>query len=192
MAVCRVHSVRDCATETWPRYAVGTSVEVFVPRASFERTLGMARRRDLDRQLAVDLPRSHVVRSSDGTRLLRVADVHSATRYARFCTQAVCAPVLEWFMRADLLAWEVPGGGHPLRVVVFGDGGLLARKRLMLATSGMVEVAVYVSDGAVVVSSQPCAPRTHACVAAPVVREDDRGRDEKGVHQRRREAREPG
>ena len=171
-ATCCVHSVPDCETSTWPPYVGGTAMDIVAPLRSFEHTLGMARRHDVDRQLTVDLPRSYVLARDGATRLLRPGAVHRETRHGRFCTQAVCAPVLEWFMHAGLFAWEVPGGNHPLRVAILRDGGVYARKRLMLSSEGMVEIAVYASGDAVVVSSQPSA-RGAPRVRAPILCEDD-------------------
>ena len=148
-----------------------------VPRRSYGLSLGMWRTSQLKRQLEVDLPRSDV-HGSDGERITSADGVTSATPFGRFCTQAVCAPVLEWFLEAGLHAREMPTGHHPLRVRISKDGGVTVTKRLLVEI-GIVDVGVLVSRDHVVVSSRPVdgslPPRRLRVtpVPEPVATEDD-------------------
>ena len=152
MDTCYVYASRSAATHHWPPYT-GGHVELIVPRRSYEASLGMRRDSDVTKQLNLDLPRSDV-RDSEGRRLLEATQVHDATPYGRFCTQAVCAPILEWFMHAGLFAREVQTGHHPMRVRILPCGGLLVSKRLHVGL-GIVDLGAYVTREAVVLSTAP-------------------------------------
>ena len=116
----------------------------------------------MSRQLTIDLPRSEV-RGPDGVRVWNADDVVRHTPHGRFCTQAVCAPILEWFMNAGLYAREIPVGYHPLRVRILSCGSVKVTKRLMVGM-GIVEVGAFVTSDTVVLSSNPVdgsTPRRH-------------------------------
>lgn len=122
----------------------------------------MRRAHELSKQLTIDLPRSDV-RGPDGARVWNADDVLRDTPHGRFCTQAVCAPILEWFMNAGLHAREIPIGYHPLRVRILSCGSVKVTKRLMVGM-GIVEVGAFVTSDTVVLSSNPVdgsTPRGH-------------------------------
>ena len=161
MDVSYIHATRVCAPERWPPYS-GGNVELIVPRRCYDTYLGMRRAHELSKQLTIDLPRSDV-RGPDGARVWNADDVLRVTPHARFCTQAVCAPILEWFMNAGLHAREIPTGYHPLRVRIFPCGSVTATKRLMVGM-GIVEIGAFATTDVVVLSSNPIdgsAPRRH-------------------------------
>lgn len=109
----------------------GEDVDVVLcPTSAYERDLGMHTRGAVRRQLAVDLPRSHVT-SSSSSRCLTPDEVCAATQHVRLCTQAVMAPVVEWCMRSGYVAMEC---GGPLQVSVAPrTGALVATKELRVA-----------------------------------------------------------
>ena len=180
---CIVHHCKvGDRTSAWPRYTGGCT-DLVVPRASFERSLGMRTDAELDRQLAIDLPRSEVWTAA-GARCLSPAQARAATPYARCVTQAVCAPALEWFAHAGVHAREL-ARPHPLRVDILPCGSVSARKRLMLSV-GVIEVSVFVTERLVVVSSNP-APRGRRRTSP---RGDDGGR-RAGARRRPRTAASP-
>ena len=135
-------------------YRIGRNVCAVCPVTAFD--VGLQRRRDLRRQLAVDLPRSHV-HDHNGTRIVDVTSLH--TPYPRFCTQCCMAPVVEWLHRSGIMAIEC---GSPLTVHVDRRGHLTCKKRLAVArmTSGnempnldrTVCATIHVGDGLVLVS----------------------------------------
>jgi hypothetical protein len=161
MDVSYIHATRVCAPERWPLYS-GGNVELIVPRQCYDTYLGMRHAHELSKQLTIDLPRSDV-RGPDGARVWNADDVLRVTPHARFCTQAVCAPILEWFMNAGLYAREIPTGHHPLRVRIFPCGGVTVTKCVMVGMS-IVEIGAFVTPDVVVLSSNPIdgsAPRRH-------------------------------
>ena len=161
MDVSYIHATRVCAPERWPPYS-GGSVELIVPRRCYDAYLGMRRAHELTKQLSIDLPRSDV-RGPDGERVWTPDDVVRHTSHGRFCTQAVCAPILEWFMNAGLYAREIPMGQHPLRVRIFPCGSVKVTKRLIVGM-GIVDVGAFVTSDTVVLSSNPVdgsTPRRH-------------------------------
>lgn len=161
MDVSYIHAVRVCAPERWPPFS-GGNVELIVPRRCYETYLGMRSSHELSKQLTIDLPRSDV-RGPDGTRVWNADDVLRGTPHGRFCTQAVCAPILEWFMNAGLYAREIPTGHHPLRVRILPCGSVTVSKRLMVGM-GMVDLGAFVTADVVILSSNTVdggAPRRH-------------------------------
>lgn len=156
-----IHATRLCAPEHWPPYC-GGNVELIVPRRCYERYIGMRGASEMKRQLDVDLPRSDV-RGPNGARLVHAEDVARHTPYGRFCTQAVCAPILEWLMSAGLHAREIPTGYHPLKVHILPCGSVTVSKRLLVGM-GIVDIGAFVTPGVVILSSNPIdgsAPRRH-------------------------------
>ena len=152
MDVSYIHATRVCAPECWPPYS-GGNVELIVPRRCYDTYLGMRRAQEVTKQLNIDLPRSDV-RGPDGSRVWNADDVRRVTSHARFCTQVVCAPILEWFMNAGLYAREIPTGHHPLRVRILPCGSVTVAKRLMVGM-GIVEIGAFVTSDTVVISSNP-------------------------------------
>lgn len=135
----------------WSR---GDGWSCVVPLAQYQ--LGMRTRRDVLRQLRVDLPRSRV--RKDGRRLLDPQEVMRCTPHARLCTQAVMAPPVEWLIAADLIAYELPSH-PPLEVDVLADGAVRVRKLLGVrspegALREPVEICVDVDGSDVVVTLQ--------------------------------------
>ena len=91
----------------------------------FDMSLGMTTYEAVHRQLRVDLPRSLVCvggrRTVDPDRVLRY------TAFPRLCTQAVFAPIVEWFLYNDYVTHDA---GEPLKVQIdasSGDVSLLKR-----------------------------------------------------------------
>ena len=109
-----------------PPFRPDAPVDVVLPLAAYDADLGMRTRSEVHRQLERDLPRSRVV-GDDGTLIQTATAVRARTTHARFCTQAVMAPVVEWFLRSGLMTLE---GGRPLEVEVDRRGHIVARKRL--------------------------------------------------------------
>ena len=112
------HAMRDfvcVSSSSMPREGVAV-----LPLRAFQRDLGLRTRRALRKQLELDVPRSCVW--IDGTRTLSVDEVLASTRAPRLCTQAVLAPVVEWFLREDMLLHEVMGMRNPMVVHVRHGG----------------------------------------------------------------------
>lgn len=152
MDTCRVHIARVCDPSLWPPFC-GGNVELIVPRRSYDAYLGMRRASQLKKQLDIDIPRSDV-RAPNGERIYTSDAVLAVTPHARFCTQAVCAPILEWFMRSELFARELPSGYHPLVVSILSCGSIAVRKRLLVGMA-LVDIGVFVTRDTVVLSSNP-------------------------------------
>lgn len=100
--------------------------DVVMPITRYD--LGMRTRRELRKQLHLDLPRSIV--SVEGVRVGRVDDVLRAALHPRICTQAALAPPLEWLIPHGLLAHEVGNGAFPLTADVDKYGVVTVTKRL--------------------------------------------------------------
>lgn len=128
-------------------------MELVVPRRCYDAYLGMPRMSQVKRQLDMDIPRSEII-GPDGERMRSSEAIFNATPHARFCTQAVCAPILEWFMHSGLFAREVPTGRHPLVVNIHSGGGVVACKRLLVGTT-LVEIGAFVTHDTAVLSSNP-------------------------------------
>ena len=103
-----------------------TACDVVMPIACYD--LGMRTRRELRKQLQLDLPRSIV--SVEGMRVGKVDDVLQAALHPRICTQAALAPPLEWLLPHGLLAHEVGGGAFPMMADVDENGVVTVTKRL--------------------------------------------------------------
>lgn len=106
--------------ERWPLVRLDVPHQLIVMSLSrYEADLGMRTRGALQRQLAVDVPRCHVVvgdaRVCDGEDPVWTTRV----RHPRLCTQAVLAPPVEWLMRAGAVAHECK---HRMEVYVSADG----------------------------------------------------------------------
>lgn len=70
----------------------------------YDVDLGMRRIDDIKRQLRVDVPRCNV--SIDGVHTIDHNIVYRRAPYPRMSTQAVMAPVVEWFIQNDIVARE--------------------------------------------------------------------------------------
>lgn len=121
--------------------------DVVLPAAAYD--LGLRTRRELRKQLAVDLPRSAVTVGGDACR--SVDRVIREASNPRFCTQAVLAPPLEWLLEHGFLAHEAGGGA--MKVAVAADGSVCVCKTLGLTTLASAPT----SCGAVCISVQTCA-----------------------------------
>lgn len=163
MSLCSVITSDHCDPFKWPMYD-GGDVELVVLRKQYEHCIGMPQEADLKRQLSIDLPRS-LVHLPNGDRVVDADVLMKATPYSRCCTQAVCAPMLEWFMNAGLFARELTHGYHPLRVQITDCGSVVVTKNLALGMS-KVCVGAYVTKTFVVLSSNPFhdapPPRQHS------------------------------
>lgn len=145
------------------RPPLNATCDVIVPLSRYDGDLGMRTRSSVLKQLAVDLPRSRV--RVDGMRVTDAAGVVAATGFPRLCTQAVLAPIVEWYLHHDMVAHELPGGCAPLSIDVTHGGRIIAvHKRLALRTwsgfrLGCVEVTVVAdsSRDSLVVSLASCA-----------------------------------
>lgn len=125
---------------------LNATCDVVVSLSRYDGDLGMRTRSSVLKQLAVDLPRSRV--TVDGMRVTDAARVVAATGFPRLCTQAVLAPIVEWYLYHDVVAHELPGGCAPLCIDVTHRGKIIAvHKPLALRTwsgfrLGCVEVTV--------------------------------------------------
>ena len=132
-------------------YNFGRHVCVVCPVTAYD--VGLNRRNELNKQLSVDLPRSHV-RSHDGTRIVDSSSLH--TPYSRFCTQCCMAPVVEWLHYSGMIPIEC---GHPLTIDVNKDGHITCEKKLAVVDWGddvtnisrTVCATIHVGDGMVLV-----------------------------------------
>lgn len=96
--------------------------ELVLPISKIANDLGMDTSRALQKQLAVDLPRSFVV--VHGVRATTPSEVMRATRLGRFCTQAVLAPPIEWLLFRMMLIAHEPAAHEeeqhtPMPMIVF-------------------------------------------------------------------------
>ena len=120
-----VHVFRGRAE--WPTDA--RVCQVLMSASYYNTDLGMRTSSSVERQLAVDVPRSVVL--VDGHRVFTLPEVLGATRLPRFCTQAVLAPAIEWLMlSSQWFAHEIPGARHPMVVDIRGKTSLMVTKRL--------------------------------------------------------------
>ena len=87
----------------WPEFRFGTSEAVFL-LSSYDADLGMKRRAEVKRQLELDVPRTRVRINGVPTSCWK--EVYRHTRFPRMCTQAVLAPVVEWFRNEGVFMFE--------------------------------------------------------------------------------------
>lgn len=98
--------------------------------AAYEADLGMKTRLAVRRQLDVDLPRSLV--HVQGKRVLTSPEVLRATSHPKLCTQAVLAPVVEWYLNAQIVAYDAR---EPMHVSIdYGGTQVQIVKKLGLRT----------------------------------------------------------
>ena len=117
-------------TTALPRDEAGVAT---LPLSAYDADLGLRTRAAVRRQLELDLPRSEVrVR---GARVTDAEAVLRATRAPRLCTQAVLAPVVEWFLAEGKILHEVMGGVRPMCVDLLEDE-VVVRKTLGVGTWG--------------------------------------------------------
>jgi len=107
--------------------------EVVLHLPRFDADLGMRTRHALRRQLEVDLERSDV-RCGD-RRIVDASELLRITAWPRLCTQAVLAPVLEWFLYAGWLVYEMPrtlcgDDARTMRVRISDGGDVSVHKEL--------------------------------------------------------------
>ena len=98
------------------------NIDIVIPYDSYN--VGLHGRRDVARQLSIDLPRSSVV-DARGRRFEDHVELRRRTSHARFCTQCALAPVVEWFHLSNIMLMEC---ATPLRVVVSDSGALTVCK----------------------------------------------------------------
>lgn len=136
---------------SWPRYD-GRATDIVVAADAFERDLGMPHFLDVVRQLHVDLPRSTVL-NQWGYRLCRPEAVVASTSHSRCCTQAVFAPVVEWFLHSDVTACTARRSDGAMRADVRAGGDVTAAVSFYLREyDAEVRVAVEASRAHAVVS----------------------------------------
>lgn len=91
--------------------------EYVFPLKLYESQLGMASTSGVLRQLCLDVPRSLVY--VDGKRVTMGEEILHRCFLPRFCTQTVFAPVVEWFVKKDIILHEMYG---PVLVEVNNQG----------------------------------------------------------------------
>ena len=126
--------------------------DIVLPVSSYDADLGMRTRSAIKKQLQLDVPRAQV--TVDGIPRPTWTDVYRVAPHPRLCTQAVLAPIVEWFHRNGLMLHETR---TPLRLKIHG-GHITVHKRLRvceastLASLGEVSVTVHAGHSDVVVS----------------------------------------
>lgn len=126
--------------------------DIILPVSSYDADLGMRTRAAIKKQLQLDVPRAQV--TVDGISRPTWTDVYRAAPHPRLCTQAVLAPIVEWFHRNGLMLHETR---TPLRLKIHG-GQITVHKRLKvceastLTSLGEVSVTVHAGQSDVVVS----------------------------------------
>lgn len=81
--------------------------EYVFPLRTYEAQLGMTSTSGVLKQLCLDVPRSLVY--VDGARVTAGEEVLHRCFLPRFCTQTVFAPVVEWFLKKNVLLHELNG-----------------------------------------------------------------------------------
>lgn len=103
--------------------------------SAYEGDLGMRTRTAVHRQLEIDLPRSRVCVGAH--RAMRAREITAATSHPKLCTQAVLAPVVEWYLAKGIVAHDA---GEPMCVSV-GDRGRRVRVTKTLGLRTWSEVS---------------------------------------------------
>ena len=97
--------------------------DVVVPAHLYD--LGMRTRKEMRRQIEVDITRSFIF--IKGNRTTSVEEVIRSAFNPRMCTQASLAPPLEWISRNGFFACEI---GSEMRAEIEPDGTVNVTKRL--------------------------------------------------------------
>lgn len=124
---------------------------------AFDSDLGMPSRSNVLRQLEVDLPRCVV--TMDGRRTFDALDAMRRCPFPRMATQAVLAPVVEWFVSNDVVVHEDPENRAMSVEVDTARRGVLVKKSFVardwsgeFLTRVRVRVDVSAPSDAVIVS----------------------------------------
>ena len=120
------------------------SKEIVLSLSSYDAGLGMNTRSSVKRQLRLDVPRSRV--TIEGVPTTSWEEVYRSVRHPRMCTQAVLAPVVEWFRDDGVMLFE---RHSPMRVNI-ERGEITVRKKLGLRTLDYIylgDVDISVSTG---------------------------------------------
>ena len=126
--------------------------DIILESKVYDADLGMPRAAQVQKQLRLDVPRCNV--RVDGVETTDWQDVWKSTIYPRMCTQAVLAPVLEWFAKSGILVCETRSR---MDVSVFRNTSMKIEKKLRLMRSdriGSLNVTIHVWKPSVVVSCE--------------------------------------
>lgn len=88
----------------WCKLCPFVTTDMVLNARVYDSDLGMRRVAEIYKQLQQDVPRCNV--SVDGTSTTDADEVYRAAPFPRMSTQAVFAPVLEWFMSQNVVAAE--------------------------------------------------------------------------------------
>ena len=129
--------------------------EIILPLYEYKRDIGLSSKAAIHRQLSIDLPRS-LVFAQDGLRTIDPGDIFASTKHPSFCTQAVLAPPVEWFLFSGIILHEKYKS--PMFVDVSSDNSIRIAKRLCMRNAntgydiGAVDIELFVCDKYVVIS----------------------------------------
>ena len=125
--------------------------DIVIPLSVYDADLGIQSRSSIKRQLQIDVPRSHV--TINGVRTTSWVDVYRHAKHPRMCTQAVLAPVVEWFIKCGIVMYE---RRSPMQVNI-EKGKISILKTLGLRSwdnnhMGDTDVCIHAERGMVIVS----------------------------------------
>ena len=121
------------------------SNDIIMPSPNFDADLGMRSNYDVIRQLQLDVPRCSM--RVNGQTNSDWRDVWRTAIYPRMCTQAVFAPVIEWFMHLNFLVHELSNKASAVFDVTYSH--IQIRKVLGITdysdnTEGLLEIRIVV------------------------------------------------
>ena len=134
----------QCPAAAFPWWAVPHAAaertnEVLFASRAYDADLGMSSEGEVQRQLDADVPRCDVW--VDGAPTVSWEEVWASALYPRMCTQAVLAPVVEWFLRGGVILRE---SGAPMRVDVVSHDTVRVQKVLRVGGGGEGGSAVVI------------------------------------------------
>lgn len=146
--------------------------DILLDAAAYDADLGMHNARAICRQLEIDVPRCTV--HIDGLPVRCPRSVHRHSPYPRMSTQAVFAPVIEWFLRHNIIAQEHPTQ-RELRIVIDTREGTetlckhfcLRTWTGQILTHTCVTIHINARAGAVIVSNRTMPPSRDTVAPAP-------------------------
>lgn len=151
-----------------------TTSDILLNAKAYDDDLGMKRYGEVFRQLQRDVPRCDV--RIDGRPSADANTVYRKSPYPRMCTQAVFAPVLEWLMRNDVMASELPVrrtlqveiDTNELTMSITKHFRLLATKHEVPVCTTMINIYVHSPSNRLVISNNPHTPPLPPCSIAHV------------------------